>query len=78
MSNYRGIALINTFMKLLCKILAKRLQDYIEINKILRKEQIGFLRNEECVGQVACLLECSQRRKLDNLDTYLCFLDLIS
>jgi exonuclease III len=74
--NYRGIALINTFLKLLCKILAKRLQVAIESLKLIRREQVGFMRAEECVGQAACLLEICQRRSYNGIDTILCFLDL--
>jgi hypothetical protein len=44
--------------------------------KLLNREQIGFIKNEECVSQAACLLECCQRRKIRELPTILCFLDL--
>ena len=76
LNNYRGIALINTFLKVLCKILSRRLQNIITDFKILKREQTGFKKDEECLGQVACLLEICQRRKIENKDTILCFLDL--
>ena len=75
-SNYRGIALINTQQKLLCKIIARRLSTVCEEQGLIRKEQAGFTRTGECPSQVAALLECCQRRKIRNQDTILCFLDL--
>ena len=75
-SNYRGIALINTLQKLFAKIIARRLQNLNENFPILRREQVGFIKSEECAGQAACLLESLQRRKFRGKDTLVCFLDL--
>lgn len=75
-SNYRGIALINTFQKLFSKILARRLQVLNQEFNILKREQAGFIKSEECVSQAACLLESLQRRKIRQKDTFVCFLDL--
>ena len=75
-NNYRGIALINTLLKVLTKVIATRLQNVCCDFKLIRKEQVGFIRSEECVAQVACLLESCQRRKIQGKDTLLCFLDL--
>lgn len=74
--NYRGIAIINTLQKVFCKILANRFQAISEVFPLIRKEQTGFVRKEECLGQVASLLEICQRRSNQNLNTFLCFLDL--
>ena len=76
LNNYRGIALINTLLTVITKILAERMQiACIEFN-ILNKEQMGFIKNEECVAQAACLIECCQRRSAFGQNTILCFLDL--
>ena len=75
-NNYRGIALINTLLKVLTKVLAARLQTVCTGLNLLRREQVGFIKNEEGISQAACLLECCQRRKIRNQDTILCFLDL--
>ena len=75
-NNYRGIALINTLLKVLTEILAARLQTVCSGYNLLRREQIGFIKNEEGISQAACLLECCQRRKIRNQNTILCFLDL--
>lgn len=56
-NNYRGIALINTLLKVLTKVIAARLQDICCSHNLLRREQTGFIKNEEGVSQVACLLE---------------------
>ena len=43
---------------------------------LLKREQAGFIKNEEGVSQAACLLESCQRRRISGKDTILCFLDL--
>uniref|UniRef100_A0A182PX62 Reverse transcriptase domain-containing protein n=1 Tax=Anopheles epiroticus TaxID=199890 RepID=A0A182PX62_9DIPT len=73
-SNYRGIVLISCVLKVLTKVLANRLQSVAQ--KVIRKEQTGFMRAEECTAQAACLLEACQRRKFRGEKTLLCFLDL--
>ena len=75
-NNYRGIALINTLLKVLTKVIAARLQDICCSHNLLRREQTGFIKGEEGVSQVACLLESCQRRKIRGKNTLLCFLDL--
>ena len=75
-NNYRGIALINTLLKVITKVLAARLQTLCCEMKLIRKEQVGFIRGEEGVAQAACLLEICQRRSIRGLSTVLCFLDL--
>ena len=75
-NNYRGIALINTLLKVLTKVLAARLQTVCCDLKLIRREQVGFIRSEECTAQAACLLESCQRRKIREKDTLICFLDL--
>jgi exonuclease III len=73
--NYRGISLIGISLKLLCSIVASRIKNILEEKEILVKEQAGFRNREECMGQVATLLEVTQRRKICKLETYAAFID---
>ena len=75
-NNYRGIALINTLLKVLCKVIASRLAVVCNEKGLFIREQSGFIAREECTAQAATLLECCQRRKFKDKDTLLCFLDL--
>ena len=76
-ANYRGIALINIGVKILCKIMANRIQRAVEERHFLRPEQFGFRRKEECASLYIAVLETCQRRKmLMKEDTYLAFLDI--
>jgi exonuclease III len=75
-NNYRGISLINTLLKVLAKILASRLQLICSRYPLLGPEQSGFITQEECVSQTACLIECCQRRKIRGRTTIIGFLDL--
>ena len=63
MDNYRGIAIINTLMKVLCKIIQNKIDSLNTDYNIIRKEQGGFIRKEECVAQATTLIEILQRRK---------------
>lgn len=75
-NNYRGIALINTLLKVITKIIAARLQTVCNCFGILKREQAGFITKEEGLSQVACLLDSCQRRRIVGKDTIVCFLDL--
>ncbi len=78
-ANYRGISLIDSILKVVTGILTQRLQTIIKNlppNRGLSVMQAGFRPTEECIGQVAALLEICQRRRVCGGDTYLAFLDL--
>jgi hypothetical protein len=75
-NNYRGIALINTMRKILCKVIADRLQFLVKEYDLITAEQIGFRSLEECVCHATSLLEICQRRKFKGLDSVLCFINL--
>ena len=76
LDNYRGITLINTLNKILCKVLAKRLELVNSLHSLIRKEQIEFIKDEEGLSGAAALVEIIQRRKFLGLPTFACFLDL--
>lgn len=53
--NYRPIALINVMTKLFTGLLYNRLIDWMEINKILPEEQMGFRPGRDCTYGIFCL-----------------------
>lgn len=75
-NNYRGISLMSTALKVLIVILTRRLNRAFEAHDLFSPSQAGFRTREECVTQVGCLLEICQRRKIDELPTYLAFVDI--
>lgn len=74
-SNYRGISLMDTALKVVCTILAIRLNRELERKHRLIREQGGFRTLEECVAQAAGLTEILERRKAAKQDTWLAFVD---
>ena len=75
-SNYRGISLINTTLKLLCLMFHDRLLNKVEALKILKPYQAGFRPGEEAVAQAACLVEILQRRHGKKLPSLANFIDV--
>ena len=75
LNNYRGIALINTISKIYLKIINDRLTQFVENKNILSPYQAGFRSREECMNQVATLLEVVKRREFRGLKTFMCFID---
>jgi len=75
-NNYRGISLINNIIKILSKIVATRILTYCNDNNIIRPEQYGFRRKEECISLFISIREICLRRHFSNKDIYIAFLDL--
>ena len=73
--NYRGIALIPVGLKILCSMVIERFNHTLTERNLLRREQAGFRRREECVGQIASLQEISTRRRTNGFSTYMAFID---
>ncbi|OMJ11437.1 LINE-1 reverse transcriptase-like protein [Smittium culicis] len=73
--NYRGISLIPTLEKLMAKIVATKLSKIDSKYQILVKEQFGFRSFEECVDQETTLYEIVHRQKIQNMKTWLCYID---
>ncbi|OMJ18763.1 Transposon TX1 protein [Smittium culicis] len=73
--NYRGILLIPTLAKLVAKIVATKLSKIDAKYQILVKEQAGFRNLEECASQATTLYEIVRRRKIQNKETWLCYID---
>lgn len=73
--NYRGISLIPTAMKIISKIATGRLNQILERDEVLIREQAGFRSMEECVGQATALYELVKRRMNQSKDTFALFID---
>ena len=73
--NYRGIALIPVGLKILCSLVIERFNRMLDEHQLLRREQAGFRSREECVGQIASLMEIATRRRTWGESTYVAFID---
>ncbi|OMJ12941.1 Transposon TX1 protein [Smittium culicis] len=73
--NYRGISQIPTLAKLVAKIVATKLSKIDEKYSILVKEQAEFRNFEECASQATTLYEIVRRRKIQNKETWLFYID---
>ena len=76
MNNYRGISLMATVLKVVCVILSTRINGAAEERGLFSRAQAGFRQREECVTQVACVVEIIQRRRIVGEPTYVVFVDL--
>ena len=74
-SNFRGIALINTIVKLVTILVEKRLRGAFEAVDFLIDEQAGFRSREECMAQVVAFYEVICRRSLASKNTFVAFVD---
>jgi len=77
-TNYRGISLQDSAVKILMSILTTRLTKLVNSEEILSMGQAGFRENEECLGQVCTVAEIVKRRfnmKNGAERTYALFLD---
>ena len=75
--NFRGISLMDSIMKILMTLLARRITNALHQSGRLVKEQAGFRPREEAVAQAAALVEILQRRNLQFRTTYALFLDMV-
>lgn len=76
MNNYRGISLMATVLKVVCVIISTRVNEAAESRGLFSRSQAGFRQREECVTQVACVVEIIQRRRIVDEPTYVVFVDL--
>ncbi|KAH9245741.1 hypothetical protein BASA81_016757 [Batrachochytrium salamandrivorans] len=72
----RDIALINVNLKLVCKVIQMRIEQFVETNNLLSYKQARFRKREECVGQVVSLVDIIQRRQNAGLNTHVLFIDI--
>ena len=74
-TNNRGITLQLCVAKAFCKILNNRITEFLQANNILLEEQNGFRTTRSCQDHISSLYFLIENRKLNNLDTYTCFVD---
>ena len=71
----RCITIMCCVAKIYSGILNRRLQTYLEKNKILVEEQNGFRASRSCIDHVLVLCTILRNRKSMNLNTFLAFID---
>jgi hypothetical protein len=75
-NNYRGITLTNTLGKVFCSVLNTRINNYLEGNDLLLKEQGGFRKKYRTTDQIFILNNIiSEVMKSRNNRLYACFVD---
>ena len=73
--NYRGISLSDTSSKLYGMIINKRIQNWVEQNKITGEYQAGFKSGYSCCDHIFTLMACVQKQFSNNRKLYACFID---
>ena len=71
----RCITIVCCVAKIYSSILNKRLQKYLETNKILAEEQNGFRVGRSCIDHIFVMCTVLRNRKMLGKDTFLCFID---
>ena len=71
----RCITLMCCVAKLYSSILNRRLQKYLEKNKILAEEQNGFRASRSCIDHILVLCSILRNRKSLGLSTFLSYID---
>lgn len=65
MSNYRPISLLSVFSKIVEKLLAKRILNFLEVNNVLSSNQHGFKEGRSTISALTSILDFIYK----NLDT---------
>jgi hypothetical protein len=76
MSNYRPISLLSIFSKILEKLVALKLTDYLNANNLLYKHQYGFQKQKSTVQPIIHLLNEVVKNSNDKLISIGVFCDL--
>lgn len=71
----RGISLMPSLLKVLATAVAISLEEAMERSEVFVREQAGFRRREECVGQAVAVMEACERRMGEGKATGLLFVD---
>ena len=71
----RCITIMSCVAKIYSSILSRRLQSYLEKNKILAEEQNGFRASRSCIDHIFVLCTVLRNRKSLGLSTFLAFVD---
>ena len=73
--NYRGISVSSCIGKVLCYIINKRINSYIEEKKILKNNQAGFRKNHRTIDQIFVLKTLVQKYIKNKQKLFVCFVD---
>ena len=73
--NYMPITLLSVPCKIYTNILNRRLTQWLENNNILYDGQNGFRKGRSCLDHIYTLYTVINNRKLENKDTFVCFVD---
>lgn len=74
-SNYRGIALSSCLGKFFSRVLYNRLEKYLEYNKIICREQIGFKKGCRTSDHILTLKTIIDKAFKSSKMLYVCFID---
>ena len=76
-SNYRGICIMNSLLKVLCSLLNARLTAYSETHKLINNEQIGFQKISRTSDHILSLKTLVNKYVIDKKGKklYACFVD---
>ena len=75
-ARHSGILLMATVLKVVCVILSTRINGAAEERGLFGRAQASFCQRQECVTQVACVVEIIQRQQIVGEPTYVVFVDL--
>ena len=73
--NYRPFTLLSVPCKIYTDILNRRLTQWLGNNNILYDGQKGFRKGRSCLDHIYTLYTVIKIRKLENKDTFVCFVD---
>ena len=76
-SNYRGICIMNSLLKVLCSLMNDRLVTYSTKHKLINREQIGFQQNSRISDHILSLKTLVNKYVTDKKGKklYACFID---
>ena len=75
-TNYRGISLISSALKILLSVMERRISRGLAKNGIIVAEQSGSTVHEEAIVQFTAISEILRRRSLANEPTFVFFIDV--
>ena len=73
--NHRPICIMSCVAKVYSGVLNARLQKHLNSNNLLSDTQNGFRSGRSCIDHIFSLITILRNRKLQNLQTFLCFVD---
>lgn len=75
LDSFRGVGLMDANLKVMCSILQTRLHNELDKANFFSECQGGFRPKEESMSHVVSLYEMLVRRKIENKQTYVLFVD---